>query len=353
MRRCARPLVVLWVAAATACGGGAAAGKGVASSGERPAPVVPADPLALVAADAAAVLVVDVGALRAWPHADAVRRWAGRTTCRAFDPEPPVLARTERMVLAVFRTASPRDAPGAPGASRRGFEALLLAQGRYDARDAESAVGELGEAFGGAGAEIDGDARGRFVVVTDGSRMAAVLGPRLIAVGDAAQVERVLARIEGEREPGVRESRMFAALDAASWLPGAAFGAIAAGSTERAPVRLQALSRSIAEAFETRPSAFSLSLEDGARLVLVNEAVDTAHAEALLSEMKNSLAQADLVLRLAGLPAASDRVHGEVRGRIAQLELRLSDAEVALFVALLDRMIEAASAPDCHGGTPT
>lgn len=345
-------LALTALVAAAACGTGAAKPGGEGSAGgERAAPVVPQDPLALVSADAVALVVVDLGALRASPHAEAARRWVARSTCRSLDPEPPVFARTERMLVAVF-PATGVPAGAAPGDTPR-WEGLMLAQGRYEPGDAEAAVGELGEALGRAGGAIDADLRGHFVVVTDGARMATVLGPRLIAVGDAAQVERMLARVEGAHAPGVRQGAMFGALDAPAWLPDAVFAVVTAGTPGRAPFRLNGISRSLAHAFERRPSALAISLEDGATLRLLASLEDAARAQALVGDIRGAVGQADLVFRLAGLPAIGERMRDGTHGPLARLELRLTDTEVARFVAMIDRMLEAMTPRHCDLGTPT
>lgn len=343
-------LAALWVA--PACGRGTAEPQGEGSAGgERPAPVVPEDALALVSTDAAAVVVVDLRALRASPHADAARRWVARATCRSLNPEPPVFARTDRLVVAVYPAAE-ATAGAAPGNKPR-WEGVMLAQGRYEPADADAAVGELGDALGRAGGEIDGDTRGRFVVVTDGARMATVLGPRLIAVGDAAQIERVLARIEGEHTPGVRESAMFGALAVPSWLPDAAFAVLSAGSSHRAPFRLVGAPRALAQAFEQHPAALSVALEDGATVHLLVNLEDAAHAQALAGDLRGALGQIDLVFRLAGLPSIGERMQDQTRDTLARFELRLTDDEVARFVAMIDRMLDAMSPPNCDAGAPT
>lgn len=350
-RSLAPELALAALLVASACGGGAEEPRGDGSAGgEHPAPVVPRDPLALVSADAAAVVVVDLRALRASPHAGAARRWVARSTCRTLDPEPPVFARTDRMVVAVYPAAE-ATAGAAPGGRSR-WEGVLLAQGRYEPADAESAVGELDEAFGGVGDEIDGDKRGHFVVVTDGARMASVLSPRLLAVGDAAQVERMLARIEGAPTPGVREGTVFGALDVPSWLPDAAFAVVSAGSPARTPFRLNGVPRPVAQAFERYASGLGLALDDGATVRLLANVEDAAHAQALAGNVRDALGQADLVFRLAGLPAIGERMQDQTRGSLVRFELRLTDAEVARFVAMIDRMLEAMSPPNCDRGTP-
>lgn len=328
----------------------ACAGKGEAAEtsatttgGERPVPAIPHDAFALVPSEPAELGVVDLAAWRASPHYQTLQRWAQRFACLPLGPDLPVLERTTRVVVGAYPRAA---APAGAG----GLDVVVLGQGRYVPQDAIDVLGEVAEVLGPGPEPLGVDARGRFTLVADGARSAAVLAPHLIVFGDAALVERVLAMADGEGEPSVREGPTFQALGAAQWLPDRHFVLLSAGAERGGPSvghRIHGLDRSLARAIDERPHALSLALGDGIALSWIANAADEARAHAQVADVQSAFARAEIVLRLAGLPSIAPRLEATVEGTQARFALSLDDREVATLVGALERMLDALGAPTC------
>lgn len=336
-----RSLVLAAVVWLVACSGGSEPRAAEESAGgERAAPPIPLDPFALVPAEPEELVVVDLTAWRGSPHFATLRGWGQRLACMPLGPELPVIERTERVVLAIYARPAPSS----------GADVLVIGQGRYEPSDAADVLGELAEIVGPGPEPLDVVAHGRFALVGDGARSAAVLAPHRIVVGDAAAVERALAMADGQGEPGVREGAVFRGLDAAQWLPERQLAVLSAGDGRtglRLGRGLRGVDRALADALDRRPRALSVALDDGVALSWIASAGDEAAARTQVVEVQSALGRADLVLRLAGLPPIAARLSAEVDGPLARYELRLGDPEVATLVAALDRMLSALVPPSC------
>lgn len=340
-----RALVSFALCLAACGGGGSNAGTPPAESAgsERAAPAIPHDPLALLPAEPAELGMIDLAAWRASPHLQTLERWAQRFACLPLGPELPVLERTTRLFVAAY--------PRAPGS---GLDVVVLAQGRYVPQDAIDVLGEVAEIVGSGPEPLGADVRGRFTLVADGARSAAVLTPRLLAVGDAAAVERVLAMADGEGDPGVRESGTFQALGAAQWLPERHLAIVSAGTEKGGPSvggSIRGLDRSLARAIDAHPHALSLTLGDGVALSWLASTRDEASARTQVAQVQSALGQAELVLRLAGLPSIAPRLVATVEGNLARFDLALDDAEVASLAAALERVLATLGTPSCAPNT--
>lgn len=327
-----------------ACGGGTLTHEPAtqtSTGSERPAPPpVPLDPLALVPAEPAELVVIDLEAWRASPHFPTLRAWAGRFGCIPLGPELAVLSRTTRVVLAMFPRAS----------AQGGMDVLVIGQGRYEPGDAPDVLGEIAEVVGPGPEPIGIDARGRFTVLADGARLASVLAPHLIVVGDAAVIERVLAMADRQGEPGVRDGATFRVLGVAQWLPERDLAIVSAGAEHGGSNlggRIRGLDRSLARAVDRRPRAVSVSLGDGVALSWIASVGDEAGAQTQVADVQRALVSADLVLRLAGLPSLATRLSATVDGGLARFELQLGDREVASLVSALERIFATLAPPSC------
>ncbi len=322
------------------CGGAQTTGTGDADE----APAVPADLLALVPANPAVLVRVDVAALRASPYWSTMSGWVGILAGQMQGPADDLtrlLERTDELVWGVWD-------------SDDGDDVLILARGSFQ-------PGELEQVFREAATESGETVRDKRV---DGFGLLAtrrVVGGHLDArTWITAPLARVRASIAAGtgRAPGLRSGAAYRAVATEVGFDG---GAVAFIGEVTPMVRREAAQTAehggdegrIAQlVLGFRQGGARLDVRDGLAVTAVGDAT-SAQAAASAAGFVRSQAQefgSSIPAMMLGVAPVLSRVDVQVHGTRATGSVRASDAEVRTILARLDGFVRVALEASASGG---
>jgi hypothetical protein len=307
-------------------------------------PEVASDPLLLIPSDASELLLADIEALRESRHFPMLRNWAVRFGC--LSPSQPhwLLDQTQQLIAANL----PDSAAG--GGRSRG---VVILRGEFSEQVASQALAEVIAvvAPSQAGATEQRAQRGRFELIARGPLTGVQLSESLVALGDGAAIDAVLALADGVRDDRFTASAFYETHAQGGTLQDHTASLLATPS----PTYREQLSRQLA-------SVGARDLLDGVRegslLAVVDLADELAVAidagyqtEEQASQAADSARQlyfqANLLLRLTGMPRIFDHATATATGSDVRYELRLSEDELARLRERLEWLFEAGSEDRC------
>jgi hypothetical protein len=313
-----------------ACGGGSKSAPPatalVAANAEPAAPPLPDNPVRLLPAGARGVLVAVMPELRGTALFHNVEQWAVHAGCLDEARAAWLLERTERVVVASYATAAdPKLAEGeAP--------ALAIFRGTYKEDDVRSALAQGRDWLGAAEAPAQERQRGRFHVITAGEIAGVALSPELLAFGRPADLDGLLDVADGKRPAWLAGDTEAHGIDREKWLSDAHSLSMFAQLDERTERRLhRALSNlgagAVTDDLGRSTAVFGVKLGDGARGELQVAYPGSAAAAHAAGELRSLLAQASLIIRLAGLPRL-DQAEVTSDQELLSVSLALSPSEL-------------------------
>lgn len=315
--------------ALAACGGGQKAQPATALAAakpEPPSPPLPNNPVRLLPAGARGALVAVMPELRGSALFDKVRQWAVRTGCLDETRAAWLLERTERVVIASYAT------PGDVKLEDGGAPALAVFHGQYTEDDVRSALAQGRDWLGAADAPPQERVRGRFHVITAGEIAGVALSPELLAFGRPTDLEGLLDVADGKRPAWLADDEHARGIDREKWLSDAHSLSLFGQLDERTERRLHRMLSNVgagaaSDGLGQSTAAFGVKLGDGARSELLVAYPGSAAASHAAGELRSLLAQASLIIRLAGLPRL-DRAEVTSDQALLSVSLALSASEV-------------------------
>lgn len=289
------------------------------------------------------VAVAQVQQLRSSPVFARLRPYIERAACIQLADWEELLAATRRLALAA--RAEPEG---------DGQQWLLVLEGRYSEPDArrllraalEEAPREVSPG------PITRDNSGRFTVAEERELAVSLLEERIIVLGTKSWV---YAAVDSIAQPTAKFS------DAALWREiGAQAGcsaraacvlSVANGMSARALQSglSQAGAKGLAAEVQAADSALTLGLSEGLDLGIVAQLGSGAAAAAAERELRNWLWQANLLIRLTGMPAILDTARLSSQDALVRAELNVSPSDVEAYDArgrpLFDRVAPACADP--------
>lgn len=309
-----------------ACGGSSPAPQSTTPIAAKPAPrpPVPDDPWAVVPDDASSLLLVDVGVVRASPHAAFMREWTRSAYCLSPEQESLIFERTEQVLAAQWTRAE-------NGVTRR--RNLLVAKGSFIEQDAASAVDLATTLSGAEKLPVTPQTQGRFRVLGNAAVMAARVGETLLVLGDAPSVQEALALADGKLAKLLRDGELIARSGAREEIDSSTAILIAVPDERVAHGANRALGSvglpkdllSGLVVFIARMSGEGVGLEGR---VLRPSAASASHAA---DKVRSRLGQVNLLARLAGLPGVLGNAEVQTNAKILSVKLQASHADVAVF----------------------
>jgi hypothetical protein len=350
-RRAVSAAIATFALLALACGGGKQSQPDSARDAAGPAvlPPPPTEPLRLLPDGVRDLVGANLKQLRASPHYPIAERWIRRHACLDAEPSHFLIERTERLVLASYGDVPNRDAPSS----------LAVLRGEYRAGDAERALAQAGSMLGSSAGPVSEQQRGRFRVLTSGPLAAALLGDRMMVVGDAEHVLAALDVADGRRAAWAAQDTLMQGVDIDGWLH-THTGALILRVNERTAQRLgRELSviggRRLGENLNQSSAALGFVLGDEFNAEAQVLYADARIAAEAADGLRGVMGRADLVLRLTGLPSAVERTRVSADGERLNVSLTLSSADLERVSSRLQPMMEG-STPACGAqakATPT
>jgi hypothetical protein len=296
-----------------------------AAQTEQPPPPLPNDPVQLLPAGARAVAAAFMPELRGSALYELLKRWAVHAGCLDEARAAWLLERSERVVIASYGAGEGGDA----------MPALAVFRGTYTADDVQSALAQGGEWLGATAAPAQTRERGRFRVFTAGAIAGVRLSPELLAFGRPADLEALLDVADGKRPAWLAGAAPLRGMDSAQWLSNEHTLALISQLDERTERRVHRQLANLgagaaSDGLGQSTAALGLKLGDGARAELQVAYPGSAAATHAAGELRSLLAQASLIIRLAGLPRLD-------RAEITSDEERLS-ISLALTAGEIDQL---------------
>jgi hypothetical protein len=298
---------------------------------------VPEDPLALVVGEAESVAVANVQALISTPLFERLRPYIERATCTQLADWNALLSATRRAALAARHK---------PDQER---EWLLVLAGSYSDADARRLLAATHKQSHGAATEQARDARdstGRFIVAEQGALATSVLEGRVLVLGPQAWVREALASV-AQPTTSFAGSTLWRSV-------GLPLGCIersacllsAANSSNAQQIEhglASAGARQLGQALASADSAFGLTLTDHLKLGVAAQVGSNEAAQLAERGLRDWLWQANMVVRLMGMPAVLDRAQLSTQGPLVRGELDVTASELDAYEArakpLFDRQV--------------
>jgi hypothetical protein len=329
---------------AIACGGGkqaepAADARDAAGPAVPPPP--PTEPLRLLPDGVKELVTANLKQLRGSPHYALAGRWIRRYACLDAEPSHFLMERTERLVLAAYTEAENRSAA----------RSLAVLRGEYRTGDAGRALAQAGSLLGTAAAgPVSEQTRGRFRVLGAGALSAALVGERMMVIGDTERVMAALDIADGKRAAWIPRDALMQGVDTERWVAdhtAAVIMRVDARTAQRLGRELSVIGgRRLGENLNQSSAALALlvggDLTAQAQVLYTDARIATEAADGLRAVM----ARADLVLRLTGLPSAVERTRVSADGERLNVTLTLSSADIERVGNRLEPLL-GGSTPAC------
>lgn len=326
-------LALLTLASLASCGGAQTTGT---ADGSDVTPPVPEDLLALVPANPAVVVRVDVAAVRGSPYWSTISGWVGILAGQMDGPADDLtrlLERTDELVWGIW------DSEG-------GDDVLILARGSFQ-------PGELEQVFRQAATEagetvLEKRVEG-FGLLATRRVVGGHLDARTWITGPLARARAAIAASAG-REPGLRSGAAYRAIAGDVGFEG---GAVAVVGELTPMMRAEAAQTAEHGGDEGRIAQLVLGFRQGGARVDVRDGLvvtalgdaSSAQAASAAAEFVRSQAQAfgsSIPAMMLGVAPVLSRVDVQVRGTRATGSVRASDAEVRSILARLDGFVRVA-----------
>ena len=299
-------------------------------------PAVPEDPLALLVEAPDSVAVANVQALTGTSSFARLRPYIERAACVSLDDWASLLASTRRAALAARQ--KPEQSP----------EWLLLLAGRYTEADAGRLLAVAMRSSRGGDNEPAREARdqaGRFAVTEQGELAVSVLEERVLVLGTKAWLHAALVSVS-QPTGSFLGSTLWRSVGVPLGCEARSACVLSAAHTQGAHQLERSLSsagaRQVGQALESSDSALGLTFSNQLTLALAVQLSSEETAQLAERALRDWLWQANLVVRLTGLPAVLDRTRLSTQGAQLRGELDVTaqelDAYDAKGRALLDRL---------------
>ena len=303
-------------------------------------PPVPDDPLALVVENPEAVAVANVQAVMGTPLFERLRPYIERATCVQLADWNAVLSATQRAALAV------RQKPEQPP------EWLLVLSGSYSEAEARRALELAHKKSHGSAADPIRDERdgsGRFGVAEQGTLAVSQLEGRLLVLGTRAWVRAALAAV-AQPTTSFSGSTLWRAVGTQLGCDQRSACLLSAANSGNAELIERGLAgagaRQLGEAVQGADTALGLTLTEKLNLGLAAQLGSNEAAQVAERGLRDLLWQANLVVRLTGLPAVLDRTQLSTQGALLRGELDVSKDELAAYEARAKPLFDR-QAPSC------
>lgn len=304
-------------------------------------PPVPEDPLALVVGDSESVVVANVQALIGTPLFARLRPYIERATCIQLADWNSVLAATRRAALAVRRK------PEQPQ------EWLLVMAGSYSEADARRALTLAHQKSRGAAADPVKDSRDgndRFGVAEQGTLAVSRLDGRVLVLGTQAWVRAAVASV-AQPATSFAGSALWRTVGLPLGCVERSACVLSAANSSNAQMIEQGLAsagaRQLGQELQKADSALALTLTEKLTLGFAAQVGDNQAAQVAERALRDWLWQANLVVRLTGLPAVLDRTQLSTQEALVRGELDVSADELDAYESRAKPLIDR-QAPSCN-----
>jgi hypothetical protein len=305
-------------------------------------PPVPEDPLALVVEDPQSVAVVNVQALTSSPLFERLRPYLERATCIQLADWKPLLSATNHAALAARH--KPDQEP----------EWLLVLSGRYTEADAHRVLELARQQSRSASAEPARempDGSGRFRVTEQGTLAVSQLDGRVLVLGTTAWLRAALASVS-QPTTNFLGSGLWRNIGPQLGCSERTACLLSVANSTNARQLERGLSgagaKQLGQELERADSALALTLSDGLALGFAAQVGSAEAAQVAERALRDWLWQANLVVRLTGLPAVLDRTKLSTQAALVRAELEVTQAELDAYEArakpLFDRQAPSCSA---------
>lgn len=303
-------------------------------------PPVPEDPLALVVEQPDAVAVANVQALTSTPLFERLRPYIERTTCIRLADWDAILSATRRAALAA------RQNPD------QASEWLLVLSGSYTEADARRVLALAHQKSRGDAAAQRRDSRdstGRFAVTEQGALAASQLDGRVLVLGTQAWVRAALASI-AQPATSYAGSAIWRSIGLPLGCQERSACLLSAANSDNAQLVERELAgagaHQLGEALASSDSALGLTLTDKLNLGFAAQMDSAETAQGAERALRNWLWQANLVVRLTGLPAVLDRTQLTTQDALVRAELDVTGDELNAYEARAKPFFDR-EAPSC------
>ena len=304
-------------------------------------PQVPEDPLALVVDAPESVAVANVQALMSTPLFERLRPYIERATCIELADWRAVLSATRRAALAVRQ--QPEQKP----------EWLLVLAGSYSEADARRALTLAHQKSRGSTADPVRDVRdpsGRFGVAEQGALAVSQLEGRVLVLGTQVWVRAALASV-AQPTSSFSGSALWRTVGTPLGCNERSACLLSAANSNNAELIERGLSgagaRQLGEALQNADTALGLTLSDKLKLGFAAQVGSAEAAKVAERGLRDWLWQANLVVRLTGLPAVLDRTQLSTQDALLRGELDVTEGELAAYEARAKPLFER-QAPSCN-----
>jgi|GEM_PF-6642367 len=303
-------------------------------------PPVPEDPLALVVENPESVAVANVQAVMGTPLFERLRPYIERATCIQLADWNAVLSATRRAALAV------RQKP------EQQAEWLLVLVGSYSEADARRALELAHKKSRGSAADPVRDVRdgsGRFGVAEQGTLAVSQLEGRVLVLGTQAWVRAAIAAV-AQPTASFSGSPLWRTVGTPLGCNERSACLLSAANSGNAELIERGLAgagaRQLGEAIQSADTALGLTLTDKLNLGLAAQLTNGEAAQLAERGLRDLLWQANLVVRLTGLPAVLDRTQLSTQGALLRGELDVTKEELDAYESRAKPLFDR-QAPSC------
>jgi len=303
-------------------------------------PPVPEDPLALVVENPESVAVANVQAVMRTPLFARLRPYIERATCINVADWNAVLSATRRAALAVrHRADQPR-------------EWLLVLAGSYTEADARRVLALAHKKARGADSDPVRDARdgtGRFGIAEQGALAVSQLEGRVLVVGTQAWARAAIGAV-AQPTSSFSGSPLWRTVGLPLGCSERSACLLSAANSNNAEQIERGLAsagaRQLGQALSSADSALGLSLSDKLSIGLAAQLASNDAAQVAERGLRDWLWQANMLVRLTGLPAVLDRTQLSTQGALLRGELDVTRDELDAYEARAKPLFDR-EAPSC------
>ncbi|HTU59400.1 MAG TPA: hypothetical protein VMF89_13215, partial [Polyangiales bacterium] len=231
-------------------------------------------------------------------------------------------------------------------------EWLLVMSGSYSDADARRVLALAHKKSRGDAAAPVKDSRdsaGRFGVAEQGALAVSQLDGRMLVLGTQAWVRAALASV-AQPTTSFTASQLWRGVGTGLDCGGRSACLLSAANSNNAELIERGLAsagaRQLGEALQNADTALALSLSDKLDIGFAAQLSSPEVAQVAERGLRDWLWQANLVVRLTGLPAVLDRARLSTQGALLRGELDVSNEELAAYEARAKPLFDR-SAPSC------
>lgn len=309
-------------------------------------PRVPEDPLALIVEAPESVAVANVQTLRSSPLFARLRPYIERATCVQLAEWEALLAATSRAALAARQ--KPEQAP----------EFLLVLAGRYTDADAQRVLELASKKSAGSSAlpvQETRDHSGRFHVREQGPLAVSQLEGRVLVLGSQAWVRAALSSI-AQPTVSFSQSELWRTIGSQLGCSERTACLLSAANSTNARELERGLAgagaRQLGQELASSDIALALTMTEGLGIGFAGQLGSSEAAQVAERALRDWLWQANLVVRLTGLPAVLDRTRLSTQGTLVRGDLDVTQTELDAYEARAKPLFDQ-KAPSCSADAQT